>query len=91
MKKTNDMLSIDEGRYDTAVATVRGTLGSYHQIATAVHDATGELISYNTIRNHFKNRTVPVELAAVFQDLTMDEVTVSDFYPWLEKYFQPVY
>jgi hypothetical protein len=79
-------MKIDEEAYDKAVQIIRQELGSYHHISNALYACTGSHISYNTVRNQFLAREIPIEYAAAYQDLTEGKVTVFDFFPWLRTY-----
>lgn len=79
-------MEVDEKAYDKAVDKIRQALGSYHFISNALFAQTGVHVSYNTVRNWFVRKDIPIQYAAMFQDLTDGEVKVTDFYPWLRLY-----
>lgn len=72
--------------YDAAVTTIREELGSFESIAAQCFKHNSKSISGNAIRRWFNERSIPIEYAAVFEDLTFGTTTVSDFYPWLADY-----
>ena len=76
---------VNDKRYDKATEQLRKLLGSFDNMAAQCYSHTGESLSGNAIRRWFRTRSVPVEYAAVFEDLTFGEVSISDFFPWLSK------
>lgn len=79
------LLPIKVKQYDAAVKLIRGQLGSYENIARQLYTHSGESVSANAVRRWFNNRSIPLEYAAFFEDLTFGDVTILDFYPWLKK------
>ena len=74
-------------RYDDAVRRIRDQLGSYDTIAHHIFQATGQSVAGVSVRRWLLNRNLPVNLACTLVDLT-EGVTVGDFYPYLENYFE---
>jgi hypothetical protein len=88
MDQLRNTLPINERKYDRAVETVRAELGSLNTIASLCYGHTGKTITGSAINRWFQLRAIPVEYAAVFADLTLGQVSVLDFYPWLEEYIK---
>lgn len=86
MDQLRKKYKINAKQYDAAVGIVRDELGSFEAIAAQCFKHNGKSISGNAIRRWFNERSIPIEYAAVFQDLTFGLVTVLDFYPWLDEY-----
>ena len=86
MDQLRSSLKINEKRYDRAVDTIRAELGSYDGIAGQCYAETGKSITGNAVRRWFIDRCIPIEYAAVLVDLTLGQVSVLDFYPWLTAY-----
>ena len=86
MDQLRSTFKIKTRAYDAAVNTIREELGSYESIAAQCYAHNGKTLSGNAIRRWFVERTIPIEYAAVFQDLTFGTAPVSDFYPWLKDY-----
>lgn len=87
MDQLRETFKINKRKYDSAVEVIRGELGSFESIAAQCYAHNGKTVSGNAIRRWFTSRSIPVEYAAVFSDLTVGLVGVEDFYPWLTKYF----
>jgi len=87
MDQLRETFKINQRKYDAAVSVIREELGSFDAIAAQCYAHNGKTVSGNAIRRWFSARTIPVEYAAVFTDLTVGLVDVGDFYPWLSKYF----
>lgn len=79
-------LPVNIKKYDAAVNRIREALGSYENIAVKLYGVTGQTVSANAVRRWFNTRSIPIEYAAFFSDLTFESVGVLDFYPWLNKY-----
>jgi hypothetical protein len=87
MDPLRDTFKINNRKYDAAINVIREELGSFDSIAAQCYAHNGRTVSGNAIRRWFSHRSIPVEYAAVFSDLTVGLVGVEDFYPWLNKYF----
>ena len=86
MDQLRHQLKINAKAYDHGTAAIREELGSYESIAAACYAHTSKTISGNAIRRWFLERSIPVEYAAVFQELTFGTVDITDFYPWLPEF-----
>lgn len=86
MDQLRSSLKINEKRYDRAVDVLRMELGSYDGIAAQCYASTGKTITGNAVRRWFMERCIPIEYAAILSDLALGQVSVLDFYPWLDKY-----
>lgn len=86
MDQLRSSFKINEKRYDRAVEIARAELGSYDSIAAQCYSETGASITGNAVRRWFMERCIPVEYAALLVDLTLGQISVLDFYPWLDKY-----
>ena len=86
MDQLRSSFKINEKRYDRAVETIRVELGSYDGIAAQCYSVTGASITGNAVRRWFMERCIPIEYAALLADLTLGQVSVLDFYPWLTNY-----
>lgn len=86
MDQLRETLPINDRKYDQAVETVRAELGSLNAIAAMCYAHTGKSITGAGINRWFNQRAIPIEYAAVFSDLTLGQVSVLDFYPWLSEY-----
>lgn len=86
MDQLRDTFKINKKRYDAATQIIRDELGSYESIAAQCYAHNNKSVSGNCIRRWFTDRTIPIEYAAVFEDLTFGLAPVLAFYPWLADY-----
>ena len=86
MDQLRKKFKINKKQYDAGIGIIRDTLGSYESIAAQCFTSTGVKISGNCIRRWFNERSIPIEYAALFSDLTFGDAGVEDFYPWLDSY-----
>ena len=86
MNQLRSSFKINEKRYDRSVEVIRTELGSYDGIAAQCYSVTGASITGNAVRRWFMERCIPIEYAALLADLTLGQVSVLDFYPWLVTY-----
>ena len=86
MDQLRSTFKINKRKYSAAVTKCREELGSFEAIATQCFVHNGKSVSGNAIRRWFNEQSIPVEYAAVLADLTLGQVSVLDFYPWLSDY-----
>ena len=86
MDQLRETLPVNDRKYDEAVEIVRSELGSLNSIAALCFAHTGKSITGGGINRWFVQRAIPIEYAAIFSDLTLGQVSVLDFYPWLSEY-----
>lgn len=86
MEPFNIMTPEERERYDCAATSIRITLGSYEKIARKIYQATGQEISYQTVRDWFIERRVPEKYAFVLWDVTERNFPIFALTPWLKGY-----
>ena len=86
MDQLRSSFKINERRYDRAIGIIRTELGSLESIAQQCCQETGKSVTGNAIRRWFIERAIPVEYAALMVDLTLGQISILDFYPWLKDY-----
>ena len=89
MDQLRNTFKINKRKYAWAVTHCRLELGSFEAIAAQCYAHNGKSVSGNAIRRWFNDQSLPVEYAAVMADLTLGQVSVLDFYPWLSEYTRP--